>query len=79
MTTVTGDVRASHDARVATRVSSDLLTLLMEKMQLLAAMHTYKFDCIEAGDNEAFELIEAMQRREASEIDDLRTAMRHRL
>jgi hypothetical protein len=47
-------------------------------MQLLAAMHTYKFDCIEAGDQQAFELIESLQRQEAIEIEGLRKAMQAR-
>ncbi len=65
MTTITRDVRGSGETSVTTRVASDLLTLLRQKMQLVAAMHTFKFDCIEAGDSEAFELIAAMQRHEA--------------
>ena len=79
MTTITREVRDSDETSVATRVTSDLLTLLRQKMQLVAEMHTYKFDCIEAGDSEAFELVAAMQRHEAAEIDDLRKVMRGRI
>lgn len=79
MTTFTREVLGTDETGVETRVASDLLMLLKEKMQLVAAMHTYKFDCIEAGDSEAFELVAAMQRHEAAEIDDLRKAMRGRL
>lgn len=50
---------------------SDLLSLLEAWRLLIASMHACKFACIEAGDNEAFELLDAVQRSQQVEFEKL--------
>ena len=76
--TTSSPMRTSEEPLETTRVTSDLMRLLRDKLRLHSEMHTYKFDCIEAGDNAAFELIETMQRQEAIEIEGLRKAVQGR-
>ena len=59
-------------------VVADLLSLAEVWKQLIASMHTYKFACLEAGDSEGFDLLDAIQRRVSADLEQLNDAIRRR-
>lgn len=56
---------------------SALLSLIETWKQLIASIDTYKFACIEVGNNEAFELLDAFQRRQLGELEEVRESIRN--
>ena len=56
---------------------SELLKLLDAWRQIIGAIDACKFACIETGDSEAFELMDAIQRREWAELEELRRAVQN--
>lgn len=81
MVTVTQMEAKQKSAQISgvSNVAFDLLTILENKLQGIAAMEEYKFDCQESGDQPAHELMEEMQRREVEDVERLKGYLKDRL
>ena len=68
-------VEAKHDASTVTGVSNvayDLMVVLTNKLEAIAAIEEYKIDAAEAGDAEARALFERIEASERDAIEQLR-------
>jgi hypothetical protein len=70
--------RSEHISGVS-NVAFNLMTILENKLQGIAAMEEYKLDCQDCGDQPAQELIEELQRREVDDVTRLRGYLKDRL
>ena len=73
LTEATGGSNASGQS--ALPVIAGLLGLAETWKQVIASLHTYKFACVESGDSETFDLLDAIQRRAAADLDQLNHAI----
>ena len=60
-------------------VTYDLLALLTNKLEGVAAIEEYKMDAQEAGDREVQTLLDQLQQQARQDVDKLRAALRSRL
>jgi len=75
-------VAAKHDAASVTGVSNvayDLMVVLTNKLEAIAAIEEYKIDAAEAGDTEASALFDRIEQSERDAIDSLRNLVISRL
>lgn len=71
--------RQSEQVTGVSNVAYDLMIVLTNKLEGIAAMEEYKLDAEEAGDQEVRALFERIVRRERDEIEELRTLLLPRL
>jgi hypothetical protein len=71
--------RAAEHISGVSNVTFDLLTVLENKLQGIAAMEEYKVDCQDSGDEPARTLLEDLQRRGVEDVERLRGYLRDRL
>ena len=79
MTTQVESKRRSDQVSGVSNVAFDLLTILENKLQGIAAMEEYLMDCEECGDYHAKDLITDLQRREVEDVERLRGYLKDRL
>jgi hypothetical protein len=75
-------VEAKRDASAITGVSNiayDLMVVLTNKLEAIAAIEEYKIDAAEAGDAEAQAVLERIEQSERDAIDQLRALVVSRL
>jgi hypothetical protein len=75
-------VEAKRDASAITGVSNiayDLMVVLTNKLEAIAAIEEYKIDAAEAGDAEAQAMLERIEQSERDAIDQLRALVVSRL
>jgi hypothetical protein len=75
-------VEAKRDAAAITGVSNvayDLMVVLTNKLEAIAAIEEYKLDAAEAGDDEARAVLERIEDAERAAIDQLRGLVVNRL
>jgi hypothetical protein len=75
-------VEAKRDAAAITGVSNiayDLMVVLTNKLEAIAAIEEYKIDAAEAGDAEAQAMLERIEQSERDAIDQLRALVVSRL
>jgi hypothetical protein len=75
-------VEAKRDASAITGVSNiayDLMVVLTNKLEAIAAIEEYKIDAAEAGDAEAQAVLERIEQSERNAIDQLRALVVSRL
>jgi hypothetical protein len=75
-------VEAKRDAAAITGVSNvayDLMVVLTNKLEAIAAIEEYKIDAAEAGDDEARAVLERIEDAERAAIDQLRGLVVNRL
>jgi hypothetical protein len=71
--------RRSEQFSGVSNVAFNLLTILENKLQGIAAMEEYKLDCQEAGDEPAMSLIDELQRREIEDVARIKGYLKDRL
>jgi hypothetical protein len=71
--------KRSEHISVVSNVAVNLMTILENKLQGIAAMEEYKMDCQDAGDQAAQGLIEELERREVENVTRLKGYLRDRL
>jgi len=75
-------IDAKRSAGLVTGISNvafDLLTILENKLQGIAAMEEYKIDCRDEGDVLALELIDQLERIATEDVTRLRDMLRERI
>jgi hypothetical protein len=75
-------VEAKRDASAITGVSNvayDLMVVLTNKLEAIAAIEEYKLDAAEAGDTEARALFDQIEQTERAAIEQLRGLVVSRL
>lgn len=60
-------------------VTYDLISLLHNKLEGVAAFEEYKMDAQEAGDQEVVRLFEDLERREAEDVQKLKECLSRRI
>lgn len=60
-------------------VGYDLLTILQNKLQAIAAFEEYKLDAEEAGDQVALDLLTELEQRECKDVETLKRLVVDRL
>ncbi|GBD17294.1 hypothetical protein HRbin26_02213 [bacterium HR26] len=71
--------RRSEIISGVSNVAYDLLALLYNQLEEIAAIEEYKIDAEDAGDQEMLALLDQIQQRAREEVDLLRTALSQRL
>ena len=71
--------KRSEQVSGVSNVAFNLLTILENKLQGIAAMEEYKVDCQDSGDQPAQALIEELQRREVEDVARLKGYLKDRL
>ena len=79
MTMMVDAKRSAGHVTGMSNVTFDLLTILENKLQGIAAMEEYKIDCRDEGDTMALELIERLQRIASEDVSQLRDLLRERI
>lgn len=75
-------VEAKRDASAVTGVSNvayDLMVVLTNKLEAIAAIEEYKLDAAEAGDAEAGAVLDQIEQSERAAIEQLRALVVSRL
>ncbi len=71
--------RESEQVTGVSNVTYDALAVLTSALEGTVALETYKLDAQKAGDSEALELFERLQRQEIEEINSLKSFLKKRL
>lgn len=71
--------RTSDEVTGVSNVTYDLISVVHNKLQAVAAMEGYKRDAEQAGDNEVSQCLDRMVRRETEDLDELRGLLAGRL
>jgi hypothetical protein len=71
--------RAAERVSGVPNVTYDLVALLYNKLEGVAAIEEYKLDAQEAGDQEVQRLLDQLQQRAREDVDKLQAALRSRL
>jgi hypothetical protein len=79
MTTLMEAKQQSHQITGISNVAFDLVTVLQNKLEGIAAIEEYKIDCEQAGDQECLQLFDEIQRRQIDDVQRLKGAAAKRL
>lgn len=71
--------RKSEEASGISNITFDLLTVLQNKLDGIAALEEYKLDCEDAGEREALAVFDELERREIDDIAKLKGLLQSRL
>jgi hypothetical protein len=71
--------RQANRVSGVTNVTYDLLTIMTNKLEGIAALEEYKLDADEAGDTEVSVLFDRVEQRMREDIDQLRDVLATRL
>lgn len=71
--------RRSSQISGVSNIAFDLMTVLHNKLEAIAAIEEYKLDATEAGDQEVLRLFEQIERREREDVEHLRELLIQRL
>lgn len=71
--------RRSEIISGVSNVAYDLLALLYNQLEEIAAIEEYKIDAEDAGDQEMLALLDQLQQRARDDVDLLRSALSQRL
>lgn len=71
--------RQSEQVTGVSNVAYDLMAVLYNKLEGVAAMEEYKLDAEDSGDQEAWNLFDQIEKQEAQHIEQLRKLLVQRL
>jgi hypothetical protein len=60
-------------------VAYDLMAVMTNKLEGIAAMEEYKLDAEDAGDQQVLNLLDELQRQETSDVDKIKSLLLQRL
>ena len=71
--------RQADEVTGVSNLTYDLMTVLTNKLQGIAAIEAYKLDAQQEGDQQALALLEEIQRGDREDVDRLRAMVAERL
>jgi hypothetical protein len=71
--------RRSSSVSGISNIAYDLMTVLHNKLEAIAALEEYKLDATDAGDQDVLNVLVHVERREREDIDQLRGLLIERM